>query len=328
MPRKGPIAAKLRASFGWTPKYYRKRLVELTNVVETAMCSKNWNSINFDHVPSLAMSRYMTAFHRNAPEAIEQYKAKLVTGEAKVNAGAVYPYDIVKSIRYGTSSVNDIADKQWDSLPDYMNGNNILPIVDVSGSMESLVGDNALLSCMDVAVSLGLYTSDKNKGAFKDMFLTFSEKPEFVYLSGTLSEKLRQMQTSHWGMSTDLHAAFKKILEYAVKGKVPQKDMPSMLLILSDMQFNQCVEHGDSAIGMIERKYREAGYKVPAVVFWNINSYDNVPVSYNKNGTALVSGFSPSIMKSVLAANMDDMSPLSIMKQTVMVDRYNYGSVR
>jgi hypothetical protein len=320
MPRKGPQANELRNAFGWTPKFYRKRLVELTKVVETAMCAKTWDTINFEHVPSLAMSRYLTAFHKNAGQAFLDYKAKLVKGEAKVNAGAVYPYDIIKSLRHGGS--HEVCDKQWDSLPDYMDDQNILPMVDVSGSMEARINEN--LSCMNVAVSLGLYCADKNKGEFKDMFLTFSERPEILELKGTLSQKLTQMIGSRWGMNTNLHAAFDRVLEVAVKGKVSQKDMPSAILILSDMQFDQCAEFDDSAHEMIRRKYQNAGYEMPGIIFWHINAHSNSPVKFDEKGTALVSGFSPSIMKSVLKADFVNMTPEAIMKQTVEVPRYDY----
>jgi hypothetical protein len=80
--------------------------------------------------------------------------------------------------------------------------------------------------------------ADKNKGVFKDTFLTFSDKPALMTLKGNVVQKAAQMVKSDWGMSTNLHAAFTKILDVAVKGNAPQSDMPAMVLILSDMQFN------------------------------------------------------------------------------------------
>ena len=319
MPRKGPVANELRSAFEWTPKFYRKRLVELTHVVEQAMCAKKWDTINFEHVPSLAMSRYLTAFHKNAGQTFLDWKSKLVKGEAKVNAGAVYPYDVVKSLRSGQ---DEVADKMWDSLPNYMDKQYVLPMVDVSGSMTSQVAPN--LTAMDVAVSLGLYCSDKNKGAFKDLFLTFSESPELLHLKGTLSQKMTQMYRSSWDMNTNLHAAFERILTLAVANKLPAEEMPTCLLILSDMQFDQCAEYDDSALEMIKRKYEKSGYAVPGIVFWTINAYSNSPVKFDERGTALVSGFSPSIMKNVLKADFVNMTPESLMRQTLDNPRYNY----
>ena len=336
MPRKGPLAATLREKLGWTPKYYRKRLVELTKVVETQMCAKQWDDINFNHVPSVASSRYKKAFSRHTPK-YKEWAAALVSTDpkvkasVKVNAGAVYPYDVIKGVSsygfgYDKSNLDHIT-AQWEALPNFVGEASILPIVDVSGSMTCRAGgpkSKSMTTCLDVSVSLGLYLADKNKGVFKDTFMTFSEKPQLVTLKGNIVEKIEQMIRVDWGMDTNLHAAIKKILDVAVKGKVPQSDMPKMLLILSDMQFNNCVEYDDSAIEMIRRKYEEAGYEMPKIVFWNLNAYDNVPVSENEHGVALVSGFSPSIVKSVLGADLTGFTPEAIMRKTIMVDRYNY----
>lgn len=331
-PRKGPIAVELREFLGMSPKQYRKTLVNLTKVVETQMCANDWDNINFNHVPSLASARYKKAFNRHTPKFAE-YVAKLVKKDptVKVNAGAVYPYDVLKGVinAYGVrlnKTELDHVVAQWDALPNYVGDANILPLVDVSGSMTSPAGgynSKSGVTCMDVAVSLGLYLADKNTGKFKDTFLTFSAKPQLVTLKGNVVEKAAQMVKSEWAMNTNLNAAMEKILDVAVKNKVPQSEMPAMLLILSDMQFDQCIRHDDSAMQMIERKYAEAGYTAPQVVFWNLNASDNVPVKADKSGAALVSGFSPSITKALLAADMSDFTPEGIMRKTVCVERYD-----
>jgi hypothetical protein len=328
-PRKGDNAVAFRNFLGWSPKRYRKTLVALTKVVETQMCANDWDNINFSHVPSVASSRYKKAFARHT-EKYAEYIAKLVKGDdptVKVNAGAIYPYEIVKGLNgWGTPSLLEKQHivAQWDALPNYVGDANILPLVDVSGSMTCSAGNSKSVTCLDVAVSLGIYLADKNQGKFKDTFLTFTAKPDLITLQGNVVEKYQQMSKANWAMNTNLHAAFTKILDVAVKGNVPQEEMPGILLILSDMQFDSCVEHDDSAIQMIHRKYEEAGYNVPQVVFWNINSHSNVPVKYDQNGTALVSGFSPSIVKGVLSADLDDFTPQSIMLKVIMDDRYAF----
>ena len=327
-PRKGKIAAEVRAFFGMTPKQYRKSLVALTKVVETQMCANDWDNINFSHVPSVAARQYKKAFNRHTP-AFAEYVAKLVAKDAsvKVNASAIFPHDVLKGIAHSRVNFDktetDHVIAQWDALPNYVGDASILPLVDVSGSMTCSAGGNTQVRCLDVAVSLGLYLADKNKGVFKDTFLTFSSKPELVTLKGNIVDKVTQMSKSDWEMSTNLHAAMDKILSVAVKGSVPASDMPAMLLILSDMQFNQCARFDDSAMEMIERKFEAAGYSMPQIVFWNLNSSDNVPVKADKSGAALVSGFSPSIMTSLLAADLDQFTPEGIMLKTVMSDRYD-----
>ena len=329
-PRKGQVAAEIRKFFGMTPKQYRKTLVGMTKVVETQMCANDWDNINFSHVPSQASRIYKKAFNRHTTKFAE-YVQQLVSGDksVKVNAGAIFPHDVIKgvlnhySMTQFTKTELDHMVAQWDALPNYVGDASILPLVDVSGSMGCPAGKSTSVTCLEVAVGLGLYLADKNKGAFKDTFLTFSGTPELVTLKGNVVEKARQMQQSKWAMNTNLNKAFEKILSVAVKGNVPQSDMPAMVLILSDMQFDQCVKNDHSAMEMIESKYKAAGYNVPQVVFWNLNSSDNVPVSAHKSGAALVSGFSPSIMTSLLGADPAEFTPAGVMMKTIMNSRYD-----
>jgi len=332
MPRKGAVAEKLRKFTGMSPKQYRKSLVGLTSVVETKMCAGDWNSIDFGKLPSIASARYQKAFGKNAYESYSAYIASLVKGEAKINAGAVYPYDIITSLERGNATV---ANEQWKALPNYLEGANdmILPVVDVSGSMSSPAGGSKTVTCMNVAISLGLYISERNEGPFKDAFITFSSKPQLQVLSGSLNDRYTQMSDSDWGMSTDLEATFKLILDQATKHKLSQDKMPNKILILSDMEFNAAVSSGGystrfkatrwnpTAQQMIETMYADAGYKVPQIVYWNIQSRNGgVPVAFDAKGTALVSGFSPAIMTSLLGGDIE--SPQQIMDKTILSERY------
>jgi len=334
MPRKGKTAAKLRNYMGMSPKQYRKTLVEGTNVVEQLMCAKRWEDIDFSKLPSVASARYQKAFWKNAKESYETYISKLQTGETKINAGAVYPYDVTKSLDRGNA---DVAMEQWKALPNYLEGADemILPMVDVSGSMSCAAGNNPNVTCKDVATSLGLYISERNMGPFKDAFLTFSATPELQVLSGNLYDRYIQLSRANWGMNTNIEAAFKQVLDQAVKHGVAADQMPDKILILSDMQFDQATRSGGgwyrnedvpewnpTAQQMIEKMYADAGYKAPKIVYWNIQSrYGDVPVAFDKMGTALISGFSPAIMTSVLGA--DEFTPVSIMDKTIMGERYS-----
>jgi hypothetical protein len=334
MPRKGQVANAIRKAFKVSPKAYRKTLVELTNVVETAMCAKDYSGVDYSKLPSLASSRYQKAFLRNDEVGYSAYRTALESGDAKINAGAVYPYDVIKSMtRGGDKTVNN---KQWEALPNFMEGSEerILPVVDVSGSMSCPVGGNPNLSCMDVAISLGMYISERNEGNFKDAFVTFSSNPTLQYLKGTLEERLNQLRRADWGMSTDIQKVFKLILNQATKNNIPQDTMPTKILILSDMQFNAATNSrwdevsgwNPTAQDMIETMYEEAGYTKPDIIYWNLNaSMGNFPVEFDKMGTALVSGFSPSILKSLL--NGKSMTPQGIMMETVGSERYSLITV-
>lgn len=329
MPRKGAIAVALTRHFGMTPKQYRKTIVGLTNVVETQMCAKNWNEINFSHVPSVASARYQKAFGRNASEAYSAYIRELQKPQAeraasvKINAGAVYPYDVVRSVSKGNAAV---ADEQWKALPNFVGDARIFSMVDTSGSMGSLHWGNTsgTPQPIEVSVSLGLYVSEKLTSAFKDMLMIFDSTPKLVTVKGSLSQRIAQLPEIVSG-STNLHAAFDMLLNVAVRGAVRPEDMPEMLLILSDMQFNSCVRFDDNAQDMIKRKYREAGYEMPKIVFWNLNArFESTPVKFDDRGVCHVSGFSPAIMKSVLANDLEDFTPHNVMLKTIMNERYAF----
>lgn len=319
MPRNGELAVKLRNHMGMSPKQWRKLLVGLSSTVEQYMCAGQWSEIVYPHVPSVAAARYQRAFTKHDPVGYRAYRDALEKGTTKINAAAVYPYDIIRSLKSGDAKV---ASAQWASLPDYLEGSTdkILPVVDVSGSMGTLVSGS--VSAMDVAISLGLYISERNNGTFKNKFITFSENPKMQTVAGNLADRYSKMSRSDWGMSTDLEKVFTETLATAVREKTPADEMPTKILILSDMEFNQCIR-GLTAMESIKSKYRIAGYDVPGIIFWNIAGRSgNSPVKFDEAGTALVSGFSPSIMTSLLSGK--GISPLSIMLDTVMVDRYNY----
>lgn len=339
MPRKGKLALELEAFLGLRPiasgfnyaskgkaypaKAYRHMLASLTNAVEQKMCAKQWDAINFEHVPSLAAARYQKAFNRRCADAYKAYKAGLSKGTAKINAAAVYPYDVIKSIDHGDIQV---AKAQWDALPNFLGDEPLLAMVDVSGSMLAHAGGNTVTN-LQVATSLGLYIADKITGAFKDMFLTFSGSPQLEVLTGDILAKYSQMRRSHWTMNTNLMGAFMEILKVAQRHQVPDAEMPRILLILSDMEFDSCTSGADDrAMVRIREMYEQAGYTLPRIVFWNLAARGgNSPVSYRENGTALVSGFSPAIMKSILKANLkvETFTPESVMEQTIGNPRYN-----
>ena len=106
----------------------------------------------------------------------------------------------------------------------------------------------------------------------------------------------------------------------AEKNNVRAEEMPQKLIIVSDMQFDSaCRSNNRTNFEQIQKLYRKAGYEMPQLVFWNVNSYGNVPVTSHDTGTALVSGCSPSILKSVLTGSV--ITPLDTMNDTVYSER-------
>jgi hypothetical protein len=316
MPRdnksQGKTAKFLMESFGLSSKDYRKLLAGNTEVVENLMCKNEWTHINYNHVPSVAINKYRTAFYRHDGERFPAWIESLKKPESgnKIHADAIFPHDIVKRI----GRDNALLEAQWKALPNYVSeGRMILPVCDVSGSMTG--------EPMDVCVSLGIYLSERNIGPFKDGFITFSAKPSLQILTGNLESRIRQLKTAHWMTNTNLNAVFDLILRKSIESRLSQNDMPSDILILSDMQFDACVTNkSNTAMDMIRGKYLDAGYNIPNVIFWNLRTSDGVPVKFDERGTALVSGFSPSIMKSLLGG---DITPVAMMMKVLNSERYS-----
>lgn len=313
------MAYTLMTLLGLIPRKYRKLCSSLnTETVEVKQSAKKWNEIVFEHVPSIAMLRYKNAFERNCGERFEEYKRALEEGKAKINASVLYPYQVIKAAICGS----DLADQQWKALPDYVPENlSFLPVVDVSGSMSISIGSGT--TAMDVAISLGLYLAERNKSVFKDMFVTFSDKPQFVKIKGkTLIDKIQSIRRSDWEMNTNVEAVFDKLLQLAVKNHVPQEELPSVVLIMSDMQFDECASNPNlTFLESCREKFEKAGYECPVLAFWNLNSrYGDIPAQSDEPGVRLLSGFSPSLMKNILAGK--DVTPYKQILEILTSERY------
>lgn len=329
MPRKGEWFNTMRKSMGLTPKEYRKLLVNLTKVIETQMCNNEFDKINYEQVPSVAFNKYSRAFCRKDSDRFGEFINKASKGEAKINASAIFPHDITKNLTALKHKDSLAQIEQWNQLPNYMENSNerIIPVCDVSGSMSGLP--------MEVSVSLGMYISERNEGIFKDAFITFSADPKMQYLKGDVWERAMQLRRAEWGMNTNLEATFDLILNSAIKNNLPENEMPTKILIISDMEFDECTssgnnywnntnefEYNQTALEMIEEKYLKAGYQIPGIIFWNVNGrLGNIPVKAHDKNTALISGFSPAILTSILGDG--DFNPTQVMLDTVNKERYN-----
>lgn len=322
LPRKGEWFNGLCKTMKKSPRDMRKLLVELTKVVEQQMCANDWTNIEFSHVPSIAFNNYKKAFERHDETRFKAFLESAVKGEVKVNASAIFPYTLYQSYRKGENSASIIA--QWNNLPNYVkDGESFIPVCDVSGSMDDVYGKGTVTP-MDISISLGVYLSERNKSIFKDAFITFSTTPTMEYLKGNVVERFAQLRRAHWAMSTNLQAVFTLILGNAVRAKLSSDDLPTTIVIISDMEFNGCVKGGMSVTNHegIESQYKAAGYKVPKVVFWNVNGrMGNVPTSANAHNVALVSGASPAIVQSILGG--EDFTPESVMLKTLEAERYS-----
>lgn len=333
MPREGKKYDKIAKWFmnywGITPKAYRLLCARNTQVIETLMCAGQFGRINYPHVPSQAAKKYRKAFMRRDEIRYREYLAALVRGDkgVKVNAGAIYPHEILSPIRnllvgfrradykQPTQAEIDLVNAQWKSQPEITaKGEKYLPIVDTSGSMSGLP--------IEVAVALGIYLSERNESVFKNCFITFSSEPAFHHFKGeNVSDKLRSMDCSGWNMNTNIGRVFDLVLNTATRNNLPPEAMPAALIILSDMQFDYAVEGGYNLniMQLIDRKFARAGYTRPRIIYWNLRDAFGVPVKYDESGTALVSGFSPNIMSTIFKGS----NPLQVLINTLGAERYD-----
>ena len=349
MPRKGKVAMKLAGLMGYTPRNWRKMLVRLSNTVEQSMCARQWDDINFEHVPSVAAIRYRNAFNKHQGERYGEYLNQTVKGERKVNTGAITPVDVlaplVQSLCVGCYTyghgrtlsdmeVNQIIG-QWSQMKNTLaTSPGILPIVDSSGSMDKKISNS--VRSIDVSVALGIYVAEKQDGPFSGLVMTFSADPEFINIRGEdLPSKVALVGNSNWGMNTNIERAFRCILDTAVANKVMAEEMPRMLLIISDMEFDSATrgpygyEPGQrvTAMDMVRTEYANAGYEPPVVVFWNVDSrHANLPALDNERGVVLVSGYSPQILESVLTLDPKSVTPKAVMLRTLTKDRYDWNN--
>lgn len=321
-------ARKLRHFLGMNSRDYRKMLSAIRaklHLVETLMSENRWSEIEYDKIPSKAGLQYRYAFARHDYERYNDFMTPVENEAPKVNAGTLYPYEIVSRVmRYCNSwkgvFTGDTLDRNtlntyWANLPDYLNGesSNALAVVDVSGSMSG--------TPMEVAVSLGMYMAEKNTGAFANHVMTFSKKPELIELDGKdFCDNVAKVVSSEWGYNTNLKATFDLILNTAKKFNLPQSEIPEMLYIISDMEFDRAVgQDYDTVIEMCKKEFEAAGYKLPYLVFWNVDSRNNTLPVIGAGNYALVSGFSPSIFEQVITKK----SALELMMGVVNSERYS-----
>ena len=278
--------------------------------VEELMSARKWGEINYSSVPSQAARIYRKAFERHDEERYNAFIEKAEKGEVKIQAGTLYPYQIYKSAH---SDYSKTLEALWNQLPDYTQGKNALVVADVSGSM---VGDP-----MSVSVSLALYFAERNKGQFKDHFITFSGNPRLQRIVGeTLLDRMNSIERAEWEMNTNLQRVFDLILNTALQNNTSAKELPSTIYIISDMEFDYACDTKTN-FQVIQDKYEASGYTMPNIVFWNVDarSGQNLPVQKNEDNVALVSGFSPVIFKIAV----EGKTPEQVMMDTINSDRYS-----
>ena len=309
------LAHRLAKALNMKPSMYRKLLSALRkhiDVTEVKMSANKWTDIDYKAVPSNAMANYGSAFARHDYEGFNRYMDAVKSGDTKINAATLYPYNVIEALE---RSSRDVAEAQWKALPNYVEGdNNFLVMADVSGSMMGRP--------MHTSVGLAIYFAERNHGAFANKFMTFTDVPRIVDVTGnTLLEKYRSV-TEHVGFNTNLEAAFNAILSTAVRTKCPQEDLPKALIIISDMEIDRWDGGSLTFTEEMRKRFADAGYEMPKLVYWNVDSRkDTFLASKNDPNAILVSGQSASTFKNLIKGI--DLSAFEIMEQTLNDPRYD-----
>jgi hypothetical protein len=252
---------------------YRKALSLLRkhiDVVERKMSAQDWKEINYEAVPSQASANYREAFLRNDNERYSEFISAVQKGESKINASVSYPYEIARKYSHGNYerkiALDATLEEMWKALPNYVTEDKkYLILADVSGSMNGLP--------MDVSISLAIYFAQRTQGAFHGKFMTFETQPHLMSINdnASLADNLQLVGSAPWGGSTDLYAAFNKVLSAAVRGNVPAEEMPEALIVITDMEIDDGWGSGngfdDNFTETMRRKFAEAGYKMPTLVW-------------------------------------------------------------
>ena len=328
---------------GITPKEYRQTLSALRariSVVEQKMSANEWKYIEYGKVPSKASMLYRKAFSRHDSDGYDKYLEEVCSGKEKINAGTLYPHDIVHA--YGLSDIGryicigdedrldsredfDVTlEEQWKNLPDYFT-DDVLVVRDGSGSMEYNTIGGPKVRPLDISTGLAVYTAQHNRGAFKNKFITFSADAKLVTLDKeTLYDNLVDIYEHDDCSNTNLENVFDLILKTAIDGGYKQEDIPSTVMIVSDMEFDHATWNSrysrETLFETIAAKYESHGYKLPRLVFWNVCSRTGaIPMIQNENGLVLLSGFSPAAIKMVQTGEYD---PWLALKSVLDSDRY------
>lgn len=287
-------------------------------VVERLMSTGQWDKIKYSEVPSRAMMIYRNAFLKHDKEGFEKYIDDVSSGKEKINASTLYPYDLVE--KYGTSfsrrrSEDSVIEEQWKSLPNYVKeGTNAIIMADTSGSMYGRP--------MNTAIGLAIYFAERNIGAYHNLFMTFSSNPSIVSLKGnTLLQKILQVAKSEWGSSTNLKAAFDKVLQIAEENDVSPKEMPKAIVVISDMEIDYCGNKDWCFYDKMAHKFKKHGYEIPNIIFWNVESrHDVFHADSTRKGVQLASGQSVTIFKQVLECM--ECTPVEAMEKVINSERY------
>jgi len=308
-------------------KAYRQMLTKLRNhlkIVESQMAHNQWSEIEYSTVPAKSHHLHTSAFKKHDPERYNQYLLDLKSNIVTIKSTGLQPHELTKpfmSLKFPENSKTLQA--QWDDMIQKLSEtgklDNVLPLCDVSSSMNG--------EPLDVCIALGLMVSELVTGPFKNMVMTFETNPKLIKIKGTkLGDRVRELKHASWNGSTNLSAAFDQILNHALLMNCTQEQLPKVLIIFSDMQFDQAcpdTNRNPTVYELAKEKFEAEGYKLPSVIFWNLrDTKKSFPITMNENGVALLSGYSGQLLKSIME-DIENITPMKMLHQIL----YKYPDV-
>ena len=317
----------IRRYLGYTSKEYRKILSTLREhikVLERLMSENRWGEIKFDKIPSKAGLIYRNAFAKRDIVA-ERYKRFIMNRDTKVNAGTLYPYEVVEKaikVHYDSFYIDNAIDraavnKYWENLPDYLEGKDpsMMCVIDTSGSM--------LGRPINVAISLGLYCAERMSGPFANKYISFSSRPQLIHTDGVdFVDKVSRIYETNLCENTDLTKVFDLLLKVARSKNVEKADIPKTIVVISDMEIDYMSNWKERSVmtemEKVRTKWKAFGYELPKLVYWNVHARNNTILDKEKD-VSFVSGCSPVIFKQVLTGK----TGIDLMLEVLFNDRYN-----
>lgn len=320
-------------NLGISPYTYQKitsALRKHLKIVECDMSAGRWSVIDYNKVPAKANLLYNSAFLKHDEERRRKFLSALENHEdgVKINAGTLFPHDIVHKY-WNHGKLDQTLEELWKALPGETGDANTMIVCDGSGSMwqpiDRKAGNNSLLA-VEACFALTIYFAERMGGVYKNKFITFGSRPEYISIANckTLKNKIDLLRMYEDCSSTNVEAVFDMVLKTAVTNHLTQDQLPGTVLVLSDMEFDDpyaCSPRLNATLfDYITERYKNAGYKMPKLAFWNLCSRTGtIPMKQNKNGLVLVSGFSPATMKMVMSGNLD---PFDAMLDVLYTERY------
>lgn len=327
-----------RRVLGITEKEYRKTLASLRDylkVLETKLSANKWSEIDYNAVPSRAGVIYRGAFLKHDEDRRRKWLEDLKKPEsgAKINVGVLDVVTIVQKYMANGWYSNRVGEEDatleaaWKALVEKgrldESAPNMIPVIDGSGSMYSWIAGNDGPMAEHVALALGLYFANINKGVWNGQVIAFGSRPQFykVPTDASLRDQLALATRYNDCGTTDVEAVFKLVLKTAVDNGLSQEEIPS-LVVFSDMEFNFAMENPSARLfDEIGRAYKAKGYSLPKLFFWNICSRTGtIPLTENDLGVGLISGFNQSICKMLLTGKLD---PYEIIVEQLDAPRYD-----